>query len=247
MEQNQIKTHAENKDRKNEYRQLTSKHWQVYYYLMTISKYNSRTVEDHRFIYKNEVSISAIAKKLHMSRPTIYKALDNLKQAQLIKERNKEYLLFWGPSFTSIDYDLLIKLTNWGIAEKRKDSAIDLLRIYLCLKRMDTLATNDQDRCFTKRELLQILGHDVTTSENYVDITNYLALLCMYKLIELKFHTGYDERYGNFTVYHLQKVNNNTDCPDLISDINAEIKNKGVMSEAMKQKLTSQQEEILKS
>lgn len=36
-----IKTHAEPKARNSIYKSLTSKHWQVYYYLMSISKYNA--------------------------------------------------------------------------------------------------------------------------------------------------------------------------------------------------------------
>ena len=242
-----IKTHAEEKVRDNVFRSLTSKQWQIYYYLMSISKYNSKGVEDHRFIYKNTLSYSGIAAALGISRPTVYSAMEKLKEVRLITETQDYYLLMWGQSFTDINSNLLKNLTNWGVAKNRKNSAIDLLRIYLFLKRLDDLADMPSDRSFTKRELIQILGHNTKRPENYEDVTYYLALLSMYKLIDLKFHTAYDPVYGKYTVYHLQSVYDNTDCEDLITDISAEMLTEGIMSEDMKTKLMALEGELLDS
>jgi len=40
------------------YKKITAKHWKVYYYMLSVSKFNSNKVEDHRYIYKKDFNIS---------------------------------------------------------------------------------------------------------------------------------------------------------------------------------------------
>ena len=245
MKQPCVKTHAEPKVRKSEYKGLTSKHWQVYYYLVSISKYNSEAVENHRFLYESELNYSGMAKKLGMSRPTVYKAMDKLKEVKLIKKNGKKLLIEWGKDYTKINLNLLTTMIDWSLESNRKNGTIDLLRIYLSLKLMDELAVTSEQRSFTKRELIQILGHSDKDAELYKDVQYYLALLSYNGLIELKMHKEYQEKYGSYTVYHLQKVYDKDSVPDLTMDIKAEVGADKVLSEEMKEKLMFAQHQLM--
>ena len=57
---------------------IPKKHWVVYYYLLSISKWNYKDKEQHRYVYKKDVNISEISKRLKVSRTTYYSAIENL-------------------------------------------------------------------------------------------------------------------------------------------------------------------------
>lgn len=83
--------------------------------------------------------------------------------------------------------------------------------------------TEKEERCFTKRDLISILGHDVHTSEEYNSVRAHIAWLTYLSLIEIKAHTVTSESFGRYTVYHLQNVFDKTEHPDFYSDIEAEM------------------------
>ena len=191
-------------------KKITSKQWQVYYYLLSISYYDSQNIENHRYVYKKDFSVSAAAKFLGISRPTIYTALSNLKEIGLVREREEVYLLY-ARNWTKINKETLKDLLCFS---QKTSKRIDILRIYLILKKIDELAKESKDKCFTKKDLITFLGHNITTSSDYEDMTGYLALLTYFNFIELKSHTDYKEGLGKFIVYHIQKINEVTDKKD---------------------------------
>lgn len=186
-------------------KKITSKQWQVYYYLLSISYYNAKAVENHRYVYKKDINISAAAKFLGISRPTIYNAISNLISNRLIAEdKDGEVYYIYAKNWTKIDINTLKCLLSYSKIEAK---GIDLLRIYLILKKINEVARESKDRRFTKRDLVEILGHNVTTAEDYNKIRDYLAILTYFELIELKHHTEHKEGLGNYVVYHIQQVN----------------------------------------
>lgn len=80
--------------------------------------------------------------------------MERLEEVKLIQRGPKYCLIYWGKDFTNVNLELLSTMINWSLNTGRKSSTIDLLRIYLCLKRMDELALTLEDRRFTKRELI---------------------------------------------------------------------------------------------
>ena len=216
---NYIYAHTQTRQDYQKDKKITSKQWQVYYYLLSISYYDSQNTEDHRYVYKKEFNVSAAAKFLGISRPTIYTALSNLKDVGLVREREEVYLLY-ARNWTKINKETLKDLLGFSQKTSKK---VDILRIYLILKKIDELAKEPKDKCFTKKDLIIFLGHNITTSSDYEDMTGYLALLTYFNFIELKSHTDYKEGLGKFIVYHIQKINEVTDKKDELKCIMSDI------------------------
>lgn len=117
--------------------------------------------------------------------------------------------------------------------------------MFLLLKKLDTIAENSEERAFTKRHLILLLGHSPNLKEHYSDMTIYLALLKYWGLIEIKSHVHNDEKLGHYTIYHLQKVNEEKVNPDLIVDIAAEMAENNVMPEKVFNALQFSMPELL--
>lgn len=236
MPKDSIYVQTQDKEMPKRDKGITSKHWKIYYYLLSVSKFNSQRVEDHRYVYKKDFNISECCRFLGVkSKQTFYNAIQRLHEHHLVTDSGDYYILY---SKTPIDVkkDVLSNLIEYS-AGKTKEGNIDLLRTYLILKRINKLAENTEDRRFTKRELIVLLGHSTSTSEMYDNVRIYLALLAAWGFIELKYHTEYDSRLGKYTVYHLQKVNDLPENEDYISDILAEKNNSGALSQKMREKL----------
>ena len=91
---NYIYAQAQTKENYMRYKKITAKQWQTYYYLLSISFYDSQSVEEHRFIYKKDLNIAQTARFLNISRPTVYTALKNLELTGLIKEHERYYTIY---------------------------------------------------------------------------------------------------------------------------------------------------------
>ena len=42
------------------YKKITEKQWTVYYYLLSVSVYNNKDREDHRYVYKSSINICIV-------------------------------------------------------------------------------------------------------------------------------------------------------------------------------------------
>lgn len=240
MSKDSVYAHTQTKDNYKRYRSITAKQWQVYYYLLSISKFDAQRVEDHRFIYKNEINISAASKFLNISRPTFYTAITNLCQSGLLRDYGYSYSIY-ARDYVEIHCNTLRYLLSLS---KEKALNIDILRVYLYLKKMLRISTRGEERQFTKRNLIMLLGHDVTAKEHYKDMQNHIALLCYLQLIEVKVETRTDSNFGKYTVYHLQTVNETSDHPDMLVDLAAEM-NGSAMPERIYKELSFTMPELI--
>ena len=210
------------------YKTITPKQWKVYYYLLSISKFDSQNVEKHRYVYKNALNITQSCKDIGIkSRKTFYNALERLEEYNLIRQTATAYLIYSG-DWVEIDRKVLINLLNYSIS---KEQDIDLLRMFLILKKIFKIADSKEDMSFTQRNLVMLLGHAPTDSTYYNNVRTYLALLSYWGLIEVKLHTEYDEKLGRYIIYHLQNVKEKELSPDFETDIEAEKYASGMSNE----------------
>ena len=232
MNKKYIYAHAETKESGKENKDLTAKHWKVYYYLLSLSKYNPSAIENHRYIYKSAINITTFCKELEIkSRQTFYTAISKLKSCSLIKE-TEEYYLIYSKNWVKINIDLLLNLIR---CSKIRDEDIDLLRLYLVLKKLSEIVDKNK-RAFTLRDMVIILGHHDSNEEYYRNIRLYLALLSFWDLIEIKTHTEVNNAGKSFLVYHLEDIHNSTDSKDFVADIKEQMSH-SIMSEDLIEKL----------
>ncbi len=187
------------------YKNITSKQWQVYYYLFSLLSNEIIEVLEGQGVLIKISNISFITRELGISRPTFYNALEKLEQEKLIKKdiKRKNYILFPIHSF-KINKKLLYQFIKYS---NKNSKDIDLLRTYLILKRSKEIYEPDNFPNFSKRNLVTLLGHDTTTSENYDDIDKYLSILKDSKLIYFVEKNFKNKMVGYYTVYSLQIVN----------------------------------------
>lgn len=58
MKKNYVYAHTQTRENYTRYKKITAKQWKIYYYLLSVSKFDSRKVEDHRYVYKNSLNIT---------------------------------------------------------------------------------------------------------------------------------------------------------------------------------------------
>lgn len=237
MEQIRVQTQSKGDTTShNGVNKITSKHWKIYYQLMSLSKYNSIDVEDHRFVYKKDINISDLCRKNGIkSNKTFYNAIDRLSQWGLVRDNGK-YFLLYAPDWVEVCPSTLTTLLFYaGTAAEH----IDLLRVFLILKKMDKMATTADDKSFTARAIIQLLSRGTTNPSSYENVRFYLGMLSYWGLIELKVHKTHDPNIGSYRVYHLQKVKEVELNDFFITDDKAE-QNAPLMSDEMMEKLKFQ-------
>lgn len=241
MSKNQVYAHTQTRNNYKEDQKITSKQWKIYYYMLSVSKFNTQKIEDHRYIYKKDFNITQVCRLLGIkSTQTFYNAIKRLTENRLVRDQGEYYFLY-AKNWININQDILLNLVDYA---KIREQDIDLLRTFLILKKLDKIAGGAEERAFTKRDLIILLGHNPNDTVFYNNIRTYLALLSFWGLIELKVHTANHTNLGHYTIYHLQKVNDNTLNPDFISNINAE-KDVMVLSQELKDRLRVQFPELL--
>ena len=221
MSKNTIYAQTQTKDNYLQDKKITAKHWKVYYYMLSVSKFNSDKVEDHRYIYKKDFNISQACRDLGIkSNQTFYNALKRLEAHKLVKVKDDNYFLY-AQNWIDINKEVLSALIKYA---RQEEQDIDLLRTFLILKKLNKIAQNSDERSFTLRQLSVLLGHGDTTAEYYKKIRIYLALLSFWNMIELKQHKHYDSNLNTaYTIYHLQMVSENNLSPDFNINIEEEM------------------------
>lgn len=238
---NGIYTQTPTEGNKAAYKKITNKQWKVYYYLLSVSKFNSMKVEDHRYIYKSEINKTATCKMLGIKSVNTYNdAIEKLKDKGLIRELDTTYLIY-AKDYVEVNKDVLINLLKFSCM---KDSGIDLLRTYLALKYIFILAPSKAAMCFTKADIISLLGHNKKTGTYYLQVQLYLALLSYWGLIELKQHRQYDKNIKPYTIYHIENVKENNLNPDFESDIETEMMN-SVLGEELFNKIKDKMPQLI--
>lgn len=167
------------------YQKITDKQWSVYYYLLSISHWNEARKETHRYVDKNKINISAASKLLGMSRPTFYKAIEQLELYSLIFTFDNQSHYYYLP-IPEVYAEANIKTIQF-LLSFRKFIGIDLLRTYLILRKYYTLFKKEGEiKYFVKKDLVDLLGHNVKDSSIYGIVEIYLNLLENWGLLSLK-------------------------------------------------------------
>lgn len=220
MQKDCVYAHTQTKETYKRDKGITAKQWKVYYYLLSVSKFNSNKVEQHRYVYKNSINISQACRDLGIkSTKTFYNALEKLSEVGLIIVCPDFYKIK-AKNWVEIDKTILTSLIK---CSKTHDQDIDLLRTFLILKKINGIAETPQERSFTLRQMSELLGHGSTHPEVYTKIRFYLAILHFWGLVLITAHTETDPALGHYTVFHLQGITKQNLNPDFQSDIEAEM------------------------
>ena len=240
---NSVYAQTQSKENYKADKKITAKQWKIYYYLLSVSKFNVEKVEDHRYVYKKDFNISQSCRVLGIkSTQTFYNALKRLEEHRLLRVNDETYFLY-AKNWISVDKNVLGNLVKYS---KTREEDIDLLRTFLILKKMEKVAESAEEKSFTLRQMSILLGHGDTTPKYYESIRIYLALLSFWGLIELKQHKQFNESLGTaYTIYHLRKVNETNLKDDFESDIEAEMDAK-LPSQGLMDKLRFSFPEIVK-
>ena len=166
------------------YSKITDKQWSVYFYFVSNSLQDF-TKEKHRFVDKKEINITAASKYLGITRATFYKAISQLEQYNLITSDEYYYYISNPNTYVETYLETITYLLKY-----RKYMGIDLLRTYILLKELYTLyKDNERVKSFTRKEIIDLLGHDVSSSQYYSMVETYLSLLERWNLIILEKQT----------------------------------------------------------
>lgn len=187
--------------RDEKYFKLTDNQWTVYYYLLSISRFNKE--EMHRYIYKNSFSITETSKRLGISKQTFYNSLATLKKRGLIViMENWNYYVI--PNVYEDFADIKLYILE-GLLAIRKFVGIDLLRTYLIFTKIQELDKRTI-KTFTRRNIVDLLGNYVNEKMNYYRVECYIAILSSWGLIEVE-EKKIISQFGGITGYVLKKVN----------------------------------------
>lgn len=179
---------------------LFNKNWSVYYYLMSISHYNPKQYEMHRYVYKNSFKIKECCDYLNITKQTYYNSIKIL-QASGILVNCKQYIIISEvySNFIKVDLNILKKLLSVN-----KYVGIDLLRIYLILLRLNKI-DEKHFKYFTRKNIIEMLGHSVNHQEFYDIVDICLNILQDWNLIDFtrkeKFST-----FGKVNIVSIEKI-----------------------------------------
>lgn len=208
---------ARNKEKNKD---ITTKQWIVYYYLLSISKWNAKDKEDHYFFYTKQLNITKICAFLGISRPTFYNAFDKLYHKRIIydnpntkgldvtpedKVKIKETKVFYvkiPKIYAELERNLLTFLLGY-----QKFVGIDLVRTYVILKKTwDLSFEGDEDRKITKRYIVELLGHHICDTSMYQQVELYLGMLSYWGLISVSKRVINKPVVGHYTEFKLLNV-----------------------------------------
>lgn len=202
-------------DQLHKLEKLTEKQWLVYYYLMSICKWNGKDNERHYFIYKNAFNISAASRLLAISRPTFYKALENLKNMEIVIEEDKWYIIKIPQIYAAVDQKTIAFLLQF-----QKYLGVELIRTYVILNRI--FQHQELDQWFNKATIVAILDHNIQDASYYPQIELYLGFLSYWGLANLKVETR-NENTGRHKYYKIMEINPITDACDFEIDTAAPV------------------------
>lgn len=189
------------------YIKITNNQWSVYYYLLSISDYNAYKREDHRYVYRENLSATKIARKFSFTPRTYYNTLDALHKKGLIDNSNSNYITIPLPRlYTEIPKKLLAQLLAYYDI-----LGIDLLRTYLFFKGIEEKYNN---KSFTIRNIIRCLGQSDKKVENYRKVLTCIDLLSCWDLIGYKSFMKEDTTIGKYRLYSIKYVRNKSEILD---------------------------------
>ena len=194
---------------------LTDKQWLVYYYLMSICKWNGKDNERHYFIYENAMNISAASRLLSISRPTFYKALENLQKMDIVIKQENYYIIRIPEIYAAVDQKTITFLLKF-----QKFLGVELIRTYVVLSRI--YQHRELEQWFNKATLIAILDHNIQDASYYSQIELYLGFFSYWGLVKLKQEIRL-ENTGRHKYYNIIEVNAVAESNDFEIDMFAPV------------------------
>ena len=173
---------------------LTSSESALYYYLLSISLWNAEVRENHYFIPKKKVNKAEIAKKINISRATIYRAFSGLMEKSIIKESDKYYYIRHPRYYAYIGQRTLAYLINFFPV-----FGPDIIRVCALMYHWEKLYGKDG---LSVSDVVEMLGQSRQLVENRKKVRAILSFLHGEGFIEYYITT---EGYNGITfpMYHI--------------------------------------------
>lgn len=199
-------------------KKLTVKQWLVYYYLMSICKWNGQDQERHYFIYKNQLNISAASKILSISRPTFYTTMANLEKMEIIVEEDKYYIIRIPIIYAAVDQKTITFLLQY-----QKFLGVELIRTYVILSRI--FQHQELEQWFNKATIISILDHNINDTSYYRQIELYLGFLEYWNLVDFQKEKRKDNT-GVHQYYKIKSINRVSDIENFEIETDVQINSK---------------------
>lgn len=181
---------------------FTAKQLAVYYWLVSISYYNSYQKEKHYFLYLKDISYNKIARELGIgSSNTVKSAIQKLAKEHYISLEEGVIKIPHKNAYTYLNTKLIKFLLAWST-----ELGAELLLYYSVLKRFFELNNEIGKKThFNTKLMVKLLGHNGTDNSIYKQFKLYLIFLESYGLIrctrEIKVVNG-----GEFIEYTLWNI-----------------------------------------
>lgn len=183
---------------------LTKKQFAAYTFLLSISKWDAQSQEQHYYVYKNSFTAKEAGERCKISQPTWRKALEVLQELSFIKDNGDFYTIPFPREYSPLNIKLISTLLDFSIAI---DDSGNLAGVYSTLyKYWNNCYNNNCKCCITIASLVALFGGKrELKSYKYYEIL--LHLFNSTGLMTIKFNK---KKYcGNiYTEYEIVFVNN---------------------------------------
>lgn len=190
---------------------LTKKQFLIYTYLMSISKWDSQSKEEHYYVYFNSFTVKEACAKIGISQPTWRTAIQKLEKENLIATRDKWYKINFPTTYAPLHIHLISFLLEFSAAINNSGN---LVGVYATLYRYwKVCKDNNQCCCVSINQLLKLfeVRHDEITGRYYELL---MSLFMCQGLMTIKMN---NKKYKGipYTEYEIQFVN--TQLPTVLN------------------------------
>lgn len=185
---------------------LTSKQFIVYTYLLSISKWDSQTKEEHYYVYFNSFTAKEAAAVCGVSQPTWRAAIKRLLELNFIqnKEGEKWYTIPFPKVYAPLNTRLISTLLQFSMAINNSGN---LAGVYSTLYRYwHNCYENEKRCCITISSLVKLFGgREELSTYKYYEILLHLFNSTGLMLINFNSKKYCGKKY---TEYEIKFVNN---------------------------------------
>lgn len=182
---------------------LTKKQFLVYTYLMSISKWDSQSKEEHYYVYFNSFTVKDACSKIGISQPTWRTAIKKLQEEGLIDICSSWYKIHFPSTYAPLHIHLISFLLEFSAAINNSGN---LVGVYATLYRYwKVCQDNGQKCCVSINQLLKLFEvHHYEATGKY-----YELLMGLFMTQGLMTISTNDKKYkGNlYTEYEIKFVN----------------------------------------
>ena len=181
---------------------LTAKQYLVYSYLMSISKWNALTKENHYYIYKNSFLIKDACEFLKISQPTWRSAIQKLEDNYYVIDKGDHYRIRIPNSYAPLDIELIRYLLAFG--SQMKGGGI-IISLYSVLYKYWVYSCNRNNTCEVNLNQLRTLFTSRSHEEDLLPFKMMMSIFETSNLIEVSKQTK-DYKGHPYTAFIIKKV-----------------------------------------